>query len=1506
MATRESKIVYSESGTQQTTARVISLTQALDTQTRKQRELVALMPKSTAGIGLVGSVSQSASAKITSLTNTIGPLGAGLGAIARSANPAAQGLLAWASAAEKASTVSRIMNATLNAGVIGSIAAGAVLTAYADDVLRAADSYSTLHARIRTFSDGQIAAAQNERAIYQASKDSRVAVADLTTLYTRLAPAVKDYGRSQQDALTITQLTSKALAIQGADVREQAAATVQFSQAIASGVLRGDELRSLLESSPQLLRYVAQNLEVNGKVGVAFSSLRKLGEAGALTTDKLISALLKAQPAIERDFINAPKTAQQGWIVMKDEITRVIGTLDKTVGGQKAVVDWLGRMSSEAEAWRQKMLLDPHALDGLKQAGDFVGGAVGSIATLGKVAAENFDMIVSAGEAVLALKLGSVISTWFVAAAQASRGAIADLQEFQKTARFQAGAVQQPVLAQAAVAARSGAVAADITATDRAAAADLAKARATGVRSAADKAAAVAEAARRTEAEAQTRAQAALAKVETDVGRDVAAAQRLKGEAAEIRARLEEDAARRSAAAAKSANAAAASGDLSKAGIGTAGTYYARLAQQDAKQAMLLTDEQRAQQLARLREIEVAEGRAAATVAAAEERKAVAVTVAEAEIASARTATVARATAEAEASALVAAAERAETQAKGANVAATNAAAAAATRNAVAQEAEALVSANVTRSMVFQQVAMKTLTGLYNLLGGGIGIATLAIGGLIWAFIEADKAVKAHYSALRDTVDITDRLRAATDSMAAATWAEIPGILAKTKALRDQAAAQEKVIATQLRTKEAELAAVKEQLKSPGTGEAAQGLLNAAARLEREVTALSGIAGGAKVRASAAQDSAYRDGIIAAAKEKADAQSQITRGTDAAGRPLTADRKDQLQSVVDAKTKYLQAQVDKVTADIAIVDAKIKTANAQDRVGLGSLRTQLGKTLADASEGLLSGAPGTPTTVTPKAKKVAVPGGVSAAYEDLLKSGFLNLTGGKGFAASDGKVTLNGQQVSARSEDEATALAKYVRVVESLNDATDAQLKKKADQLGVSVKSREELKLAAGAMLAQELATSTAARAGERWSDIQDEIEGKSRAVTKAEKDLADMIRDGLQPKQADVDKYKAWIAAKEKAAKLAEQLQLAQPVVQRGFENALAGTVKPTDSRGVVDQVAAVRQVEDAKAAVLLDAQRAVDEEIERRRKTGQVNEVELQRQRADMLAGYQVAAEIEAQDKIVEIKRQALQESAQAAEQQAQESADAIVGALKDVTFGGDLADVGKRLGMDLLSAIYDELLGNPLRLLIKNAIHDLMSSPAAGSGGGLWKRLLNVGISAAKSFGPAGATPGVSIGPGTSLAADGRIPGFADGRMDGPIFRGRGGPRGDDNVVRISDEEAIINAKSTRIYSRILREINEGTYNPYPNMRYLDAPGHASGYMPTSAPMSHMPATSVTRREGDVILNNNTGQAMTATRNTDRDGNTHIDLRPLADQMAGSAGRSGALRRGLDQSPRPTKRA
>jgi tape measure domain-containing protein len=118
----------------------------------------------------------------------------------------------------------------------------------------------------------------------------------VTTLYNRLALSGKRLGASQSDLLKITELVGKSLKIAGASTQEANSALIQFGQAIASGRLAGDELRSILENAPTLALTIAEN------IGVSIGELRKMGAEGTLTAQRILVAILQGAEETERRF----------------------------------------------------------------------------------------------------------------------------------------------------------------------------------------------------------------------------------------------------------------------------------------------------------------------------------------------------------------------------------------------------------------------------------------------------------------------------------------------------------------------------------------------------------------------------------------------------------------------------------------------------------------------------------------------------------------------------------------------------------------------------------------------------------------------------------------------------------------------------------------------------------------------------------------------------------------------------------------------------------------------------------------------------------------------------------------------------------------------------------------------------------------------------------------------------------------------------------------------------
>ena len=1403
MASRTAYLDYSVRGAETGAARVRTLSEAL---ARQKREAVAAVPAMRAaqqGTGFFGAVALSSSAKVSALTNSLGPLGAGLGMIVREAPLATASLVHMSAQTARMGLLSRASNIAIMGGVSAMAAGGVAAVAYADNIIRGADAYQAMTARIRIFSEGQVDAAQNERALYAVGVETRQGVAQLTTLYTRLTPAVLDAGRAQADALKITELTSKALLIQGATVREAEASTVQFAQALSSGVLRGDELRSLMESSPQLLRYIAAELEINGKVGVAFGQLRGLGEQGLLTTNRLMDALIAAQPAIEADFINAPKTAQQSWVILGDTITRAIGQVSQSTGLQSGLVSWLDGLTKKLDQFRAKALLPDTAESGaLERAEDgvrLIGEALDTAMDLAGGVAENFDLIVTAGQGLIALKLGEVMAGWFGVAAAKAREMYEGVQRFRANGMFIAGAAGDQTGAAAAINAR--------------AAAESAQQR------------------------------AALLSAEADIKARTAAAARAAADAASARA-IE------------------------------------------------------LKSIAGVQAAQVAEAEAAATTLSTQ-------------------------------------AERAEAQAKASSTAATNAATAASARNAIAQQAEVAVTSQVTYSMAAKAAIGRGLTAVYGLLGGGIGLVTIALGALLFAAYKSKEAWREKVETLRDAMVVSDELRAISDALASATWAEVPALMAAAQAHRDKAAAAREDATESLKALQARLALSERALSNALPGSGGQRVLaHDVSQLRQQITDLGGTIRAANSDAFRARE---EERVLAARQQQLDLrrrEEQNRTGRTGAGDLLSADQRADNARVIQQTQASARQQYEAAVASLERQQAAA-ARNPNDRALANGV--SIYRRTVEAYEGVLSvGAPGGPRSPPPAARDT---GKVSAAERAILSvlervadaaaiSDMMGrpATGSDQVGVSNGQVTVGGEIFTARSEDEARAAIAYREQIEAITNAS-------AELIAKSGLSREALAAQAAQTFQTALASSQAVEAERRWAEKMAEARGESLAVVQAEREVAQARADGVRITEEAADAYVALVRAQEAARKAEEALNTARPVVQAVTRETLDDMGPLPERWNAVtgemgfDFEAAMQQWAEARERILAESETRIRESTDRA-----VEEGRMSREDADRaVAAARLAVEAESGAQISELWNRLRDEDAQAWRDRLQERldqerelADSITGSLKDLAMGADPSDVGKRFMNDLLEAAWDELVSNPLNLMIRNFLRSMASGEGGqGGGGGFWA---NIGNALASAFSGGSSGGGMSSSTGSS-------PGFASGGLPvhalrPGLIRGPGGPREDRMLAKVSPWEFISNAEATRRNLPLLQALNAGMSLSDALQRGVPAfadgglPGgdaftrarferwmqedEARGGGPSGGGSAGGYGRSGERPEMSVSLAviNQTREPVQARLNRTLDG-LEVILEPAVRGVVGKMGADGSLNRAGASAPRPRKR-
>lgn len=198
--------------------------------------------------------------------------------------------------------------------------AGALTTALSVKAIADyAESWTVLNNKlVNAIKTGETLAEVNQR-VFDIAQNSRSSLDSIATLYSRLERAMRSTGMSGAELGDITSTISKAMTISGATASESAGALVQLSQALASGVLRGQEFNSMSEQAPVLMKGLADSL------GVGTGQLRAMASEGKLTTDVLITAFKQMAPTIEAEFAKTTATIGQSMQIATNNVTKFVG-----------------------------------------------------------------------------------------------------------------------------------------------------------------------------------------------------------------------------------------------------------------------------------------------------------------------------------------------------------------------------------------------------------------------------------------------------------------------------------------------------------------------------------------------------------------------------------------------------------------------------------------------------------------------------------------------------------------------------------------------------------------------------------------------------------------------------------------------------------------------------------------------------------------------------------------------------------------------------------------------------------------------------------------------------------------------------------------------------------------------------------------------------------------------------------------------------------------------------
>lgn len=233
--------------------------------------------------------------------------------------------------AELAKTENVAEQAAGGLGKIGTLLAGFATVSFAKSLLDTADAMQSINSQVRQVVSSESEYLAVQRQLLDVANSTRASLESTSSLYVSTSRALKDYGYTQQEILQFTEATNNAMTIGGVGAQQQAAALMQLSQALGSGVLQGDEFKSIAEAAPILLDTIAEYM------GKSRAEIKKLGSEGQLTADVIFKAISGASEKFGEQAAKMPMTMGQALTVFSNNWQSMVSKLLNDSGAMSGI-----------------------------------------------------------------------------------------------------------------------------------------------------------------------------------------------------------------------------------------------------------------------------------------------------------------------------------------------------------------------------------------------------------------------------------------------------------------------------------------------------------------------------------------------------------------------------------------------------------------------------------------------------------------------------------------------------------------------------------------------------------------------------------------------------------------------------------------------------------------------------------------------------------------------------------------------------------------------------------------------------------------------------------------------------------------------------------------------------------------------------------------------------------------------------------------------------------------
>lgn len=218
--------------------------------------------------------------------------------------------------------------------------AGAFATSH---LISLADEWNSVNARLKQASQSTDDFSSSQRMLMDISQKTGTSFSDNANLFSRSAASMREYGYSSEQVLDITEAISTGLKLSGANAQESSSVITQFSQALAQGVLRGEEFNSVNESGDRVIRALAAGM------GVARKDLKSMADQGQLTIDKVVPALISQLGNLRNEYGELPQTVSSSATKVENAFMQWVGGANEATGATRTLTGILDDLSNHID-----------------------------------------------------------------------------------------------------------------------------------------------------------------------------------------------------------------------------------------------------------------------------------------------------------------------------------------------------------------------------------------------------------------------------------------------------------------------------------------------------------------------------------------------------------------------------------------------------------------------------------------------------------------------------------------------------------------------------------------------------------------------------------------------------------------------------------------------------------------------------------------------------------------------------------------------------------------------------------------------------------------------------------------------------------------------------------------------------------------------------------------------------------------------------------------------------